>query len=164
MSLAALGCNPEHKWTVTGTGANQKFAGSNPTSAAEPGTLAYSPDGGLYMCVRAKGAVVQYAACVLEDAWEAVEITNTSDNGAIVVVPQVALADDEYGWGLIHGSGQVLVLANALANATLGASATANHLDDQGGDVIAGIYLTAGRGGSNGPAPCNVSFPKKILA
>ena len=45
MSLAALGCNPEAK------GASLADIGG-----AALGTLAYSPDGGMYIAVRSDGA------------------------------------------------------------------------------------------------------------
>ena len=54
MSLAALGCNPEHK------GASLEDIGG-----ASLGQLGFSPDGGMYIAIRAGGAISRYEACFI---------------------------------------------------------------------------------------------------
>ena len=155
--LAALGCNPSHTWTF----ADGKAGGDNPASAMPLGTLAYSPDGGLYRCVEAAAAITQYATCGIKGAWKAEVSTASLAVGARCGVAQAAIANGARGWLLVDGDGQVSVAASTAAETSLGAIA-AGALDDQTTDLIAGIQLTAARGTGAGPAPCTVQWPFKL--
>ena len=158
MSLIALGCDPGAKWTVDSDG---KIAGDDPTVAVAAGTLAYSPNGGLYVCIQADGAVGQYQACQIYGNWQAAAITTTNGTEAVkICIPQVALANNEYGWGLVWGNGQLEVGANCAANAQLYTTGNGGRLDDGATAIhISGAQLTAARGGGNGPALVAVQWP-----
>lgn len=163
MSLAALGCNPEHKWTITGSGQAAKVGGENPQNAVALGTFGYSPDGGVYVCIQAQGSVVQYGACVIRGAFEAAELDTGNDTlGQMICIPQVALADNEYGWGLVLGAGRVQAGANCAANARLEATGTDGRVDDTNTNnvpTIVGLQLSAARGSTAGDAPCIACWP-----
>ena len=147
MTLAALGCNPE------ATGASLDDLGG-----ASLGTLGYSSDGGIYMCIRAKGDVAQYAGCVLQDSFQANQVTTTyGDIGATICIPQVAIADDDYGWGLVAGKGRVHTDGTGTANESMGTSATAGQIHGTTSNVIGGMHLTKADGSNDGE--CIVMFP-----
>lgn len=154
MSLAALGCNPQHKGTSLADIGNVRL-----------GTLAYSPDGGLYMAVRARGAVTAYTACTIRSNLDVAHCDSGDDDvGWSYCIPQVALADDEYGWGLVFGHGLVRVSAHATtAGESQSASIQADGLleDADGTDDIAGIMLAVNASTAARNNECFVMFPKK---
>ena len=165
--FAAFGCNPEHHWTVDLTNpAQPKIAGDNPTSAAPPGTLAYSPAGGLYVCFQANGAIASAGACVqLGGNWQGSPVTtNSATRSRSLCFAQAAFADDEYGWGLVFGQGLVLVNAQAAAGAQLYTTGSDGRLDDAATAIhIGGVELTAARGGGVGTAMGMVTWPRVDL-
>ena len=148
--LAAAGCNPTETWTKTdGT--------EGPGMA--PGALGYSPDGAMFLCVKAKAAIAQYDLCRLEDGFEANKVTNTDPAGVILCIPQVAIADNAYGWALVAGAGRVKSGGSVGANAGLKVGADGQVIATANNDTIHGIYMTAADGSSNGPCVC--MFPAK---
>ena len=152
MSLAALGCNPSDR------GSSLEDIGG-----IALGTLAYSDDGGIYQAVQAKGAIVQYAAVVIQDNWEAAELDTGNDSvGQLLGVAQQAFSDNQYGWVLVSGSGQVLAAASCAANAGLQATAVDGTVDDTTTATIAfiaGLQLRTARPASAGAANCICRFP-----
>ena len=162
--LAALGCNPQHKWTITGVGQAAKVGGENPQNAVRLGTLGYSPDGGLYRCVQAAAAIDQYALVAFQPGYRVELATNTQEAGQSYGVPQVALANGEYGWALVDGEGRINVTNAAVAasnyasvsgtNGRVVAGASANN--------VAGIIMAADAGTATRSIPCQVMFPTKV--
>ena len=149
MSLAALGCDPEQTWTE---------ADGTDGPGIGLGTIGYSPDGGMYLCVQAKAAISQYDACVLQDTFRANPLTTTNgDIGATVCFPQVAMANHSYGWGLVAGKGRVNTDGTGAANESMGTSGTAGQIHGSTSNVLGGMHLTKADGASNGE--CIVMFP-----
>ena len=129
MSLAAIGCNPSFKWSLD---ANGVVGGDNPDHAQKLGTLGFSPSGGMYVVLQAMGAVAKGGFCLLKGRFEAQPATTTLATHAFsCAIPQIALADDEYGWGLVWGEGDVIGAAIAAAATELSTSGTAGRVDDQ---------------------------------
>ena len=160
MSLAALGCNPEHTWTVS----NGVVGGSNPTSAADLGTLAYSPDGGLYVCVQATEAIRANALCSLQ-AGNTIAVGDVSDDpGTAYCIPQAAIASGARGWGLVSGNGLVGATATAVTASSIGTiSGTAGRVvTGSTTDTIAGMTYPADAGTAAKDIACSVMFPKKV--
>ena len=109
MSLAAFGCNPED------TGASLDDVGGH-----QPGTLAYSPDGGIYVVVQASEAVAAHDTCLIQGNWRVrpLDTADDKDLAVQVCIPQVALANGAYGWGLVFGNGRARASADIAANVT----------------------------------------------
>ena len=97
MSLAALGCNPDV------TGASLADMGGHAA-----GTLAFSPDGGLYILVQAsESGIDAYDCCIITGNWQIrpLDATDDANLSCSICFPQVAPSDDEYVWGLVYGNG-----------------------------------------------------------
>jgi hypothetical protein len=118
-----------------------------------------------YMKVHANGAVSAFQACVVDEAGEMTPITATlAAADHLVAVPQVAFADNDYGWALVKGTGSVNVAANCAANVALYATATAGRLDDAAtANEIAGIRLTAAAGGAAADVACYFDHPHVVI-
>ena len=156
MSLAALGCNP-----------NQSEADLADMGGLALGTLAFSPDGGIYTLIKADGAISAGAVCLIKGDWEADEITTAlGAETHTLCVPQVAIANNAYGWGLVWGNGMVEAAASCGASAHLSTTDTAGRLDDADtAGRVNGIQLKTARPASAGLAPAYVAWPKiDILA
>lgn len=106
-----------------------------------------------YIYVQANGACAQYAACEVSDG----QMTDISVSDATagtkplqVAIPQVAFADNEYGWAVISGSGSVLcVSAGAAApNVRMYLTSSDGILDDVAltNGIIQGLRLTVSEG------------------
>ena len=121
MSLAAFGCNPED------TGASLDDVGGH-----QPGTLAYSPDGGIYVLIQAGEAIAQCDTCLIAGNWQVRPADLTDDDiSQAVCIPQVALANAHYGWGLVYGNGRARADDDIAATATqLYLTADEGKLDD----------------------------------
>ena len=123
-----MGCNPAFTWTVDSLGA---VGGDNPDHAQRLGTLGFSPGGGMYVAVKAMGAVAKGGFCLLKERFEVQAATTSLATHAFsCAIPQVALADDEYGWALVWGDGDVIGLAIAANAQELSTSGTAGSVDD----------------------------------
>ena len=131
MTNVFLGCNP-----------NETFESASDLPLPL-GTRATSGTGE-YVLIQAQGAVTQYALCVILAGYEAAQATTTNvANNSNACIPQVALADNHYGWGLVSGKGKVRGAASCAANAALYTTATAGVVDDastNGG--VSGLVLT----------------------
>ena len=131
MSLAALGCDPEAKGDSIGD-----------IGGFSLGQLGFSPDGGMYVAIRAGAAISQYEACFIGANMDAVpnaQITNR--RGVPICIPQIALADNEYGWGLVFGIGRTRTDGGVAAASGFGLSGTNEELDSAsaGAETIAGM-------------------------
>ena len=98
-----------------------------------------SPDGLTeYVYVEASAAVAQYAAALISEDGTIAELTTTTaaggtGSGKRVCVPQVAIAQDKFGWAAIYGNGgrvKVKGAANCVKFTQLNTTATAGVLDD----------------------------------
>ena len=118
-----------------------------------------------WQLVHANGAITQYAAVSIDEAYEATMITNAlAATGKPGGVAQVAFSDNDYGWVLRQGQGSVLVLANCAADVGLYTSASAGYLDDGTASLtlISGIVADASTSAA-GVVPCTIAveaFPK----
>ena len=131
MSLAALGCNPEH------SGHSLADIGG-----AALGQLGFSAAGEMYVAIRAGAAISKYEACFIGAGMDAIPNAQlTSRRGVPVCVPQVALANNEYGWGLVYGIGRVRTDGGVAAASGFGLSGTNEELDSAsaGAETIAGM-------------------------
>ena len=154
MSFAAMGCRPGQTWAR---------ADGSDGPGASPGDLAYSSDSGVYLCVKAQGAVTQYDACVLQGIYEAKPATDaTAHPGTPVCVPQTAIADNHYGWGLVAGKGRVRTDGGVPAGRGYSFNTPAGVLDVHGGSTgeIGGMYATEADGSTGGPMIC--MFPSVL--
>lgn len=146
------------------SGGSGGFAETDPTHTL----LERSHDeaGNEYVYVQASGAIDQYDCVVVDEAGQAASATVTTTAtafGDMAGAPQVALADNEYGWVQIFGVGEVNVLISCAANIAINSTATAGTLDDDatsGAEVIAGITLTVAEGGSGTDSiACQFNYP-----
>ena len=146
-ALAALGCDP------TATGDDIDVLGG-----ASLGTIGYSNDGGLYMAIKAQGAISQYELCFIAAGFEAIpKGTNATAYGRPCCIPQLDISDDEYGWGLVAGAGRVRTDGGVANNNGFQLDTTNEELDTAaaGGDpVIVGMVATGADGANDGPMIC----------
>jgi hypothetical protein len=102
----------------------------------------------------ADGAVAAYAMCTIQLDNDAAEGTTTTSGAkpTLCVIPQFAVADNEYFWGLIGPFGQyapdgvtknkVKAAASCADSVKLYTTATAGVVDDSATDLVAGLTLT----------------------
>ncbi|HUU25586.1 MAG TPA: hypothetical protein VMW68_08510 [Methyloceanibacter sp.] len=129
-------------------------------------------NGNEYVYIRAKGAIAAFTYCGIDEVWDAAEATTTTQaagtgQGQRGCIPQVAIADDGYGWGAIYGGGgtlQVLAATNCAKYTTLCTTATDGVLDDAAvnagkvvGVVLEETITTAAA------ADCSVCYPSTLL-
>lgn len=131
------------------------------------GQLYADEDGNEWMFVHAAGAITQYAAVAIDSAFEAAMLTHALGiSECRLGAAQVAFADNDYGWVLISGQGQVLGLTSCAADVQLYTSGTAGHVDDAditGSRPIVGIRLNAAVGGGGAAAAaCTLDRPTCI--
>ena len=127
----------------------------------ELGTLGYSNDGGLYVYVRAQGAIVQWGACIVRVRWDALQVTTSNGTaGGNIVIPQFAIPDDDYGWAMVQGTGRVRTDGTGTASEALGTHTIAGELQGTTTNLVAGIILTAADSANDGPMIC--MFPKIV--
>lgn len=117
-----------------------------------------------WVYVSAAAAIAQYDVVFFTSAYAASSLSTANDaRGNLVGVAGVAFASGERGWVQVKGPvANANVLASAAANVRLNTTATAGSLDDDGtaGSMqVQGIYLTAARAASNGPAPAILNYP-----
>ena len=125
------------------------------------GECAMGSDGTEWVYVQAGGAIAQYDAVGIDEAFQAAALTKAiADAGHTVGVAQAAFADNEYGWVATKGSNiSVNVLANCAADTQLYTTATAGKLDDAAASQtpIDGIVITTAAGGATQEEPCIIS-------
>lgn len=152
-----IGITPSEVWTST------------ETPPFKPGQRGADASGNEYLFVQAdaSGVTQYYAAVVISTAFVVDMITTTNSApgqqaGAPVVVPQVAIPADGYGWGLICGVGSVRTNLSAAKGTLLNTTATAGQLDDDataGAEVINGIALTVATGGAAASTVAYLTYP-----
>lgn len=129
------------------------FSFTTPVAEFELLTESADQDGNVYTYVQADGALGQYDCVVIDETGQAVVAnltTTASAFGDKAGAVQVAFADDEYGWVLRAGVGEVNGLTSCAANVSIHSTATDGHLDDagtSGAETIDGIVLTTAVGG-----------------
>ena len=104
------------------------------------GQRSLGTDGTEYVYVQANGALTQYYAAGVDEDFQCAPLSNTTAAGAPQpAFPQVAFADDEYGWVPVRGSNiSVKTRASCAADVLLYTTASAGRLDDTvGGSGIA---------------------------
>lgn len=140
--------------------ADQKFA---------LGTSTMGPDGTEWVYVQANGALSQYYAAGIDENFQCAPLSNTTAAGSPKpAFPQVAFADDEYGWVPVRGSNiSVKTRASCAADVLLYTTASAGRLDDTvGGSGIAveGVVLvtaaSASTSGGNTVREILSTYPK----
>jgi len=115
-------------------------------------------DGNTYIYIQANesvdGSIDQYAACVFYDNGKADELTTGDVGGTLpgkVVVPQVSITHNYYGWAVSKGlSFSVLAAANCAADVKVYTTSTKGAVDDSASstDLVEGLRLNAVNGGS----------------
>lgn len=128
---------------------------STPTTTRDfaLGTEVEGSDGNTYRYVQANGALDIGALCAIAETGEISEATTTT-SGVVptqYAFPQVAFADDEYGWAVTRGENfLVLAAASCAADVKLYTSATAGVVDDSSTshDLLDGLRLNTAVGGS----------------
>lgn len=109
--------------------------------------------GAVYGYFKASGAIAQYAACTVSNAWLAAEGTTTTSGAkpTLVCIPQIAVADTEYFWAPVGPfylreddltAFKVKAALNCADSVKLYTTATAGVVDDTAADLIAGLTLT----------------------
>ena len=153
MSLLSMGCDPNQKWT--------KADGSDGPGVGV-GALAYSPRNGLFVCVQANEAIAQYASSLITGNWRLREHDLTDDaaiSGALCF-PQIALADDDYGWGLVWGNGFGIAAVAITAGATLYANTTEGRLSDTAAALhLHGVHAIAAAAAAGDTFAIAVQWP-----
>lgn len=109
--------------------------------------------GALYGYFLAKGDIAAYAACAIDNAGEAEELTTTISGARPtgVCIPQFAALDNEYFWAPVgpffkreddETTFKVLAAALCAASVKLYTTATDGTVDDTATDLIQGLLLT----------------------
>lgn len=119
-----------------------------------------------YIYVKAAAAITQYAACTIDESYNATMVTDTlsapgAGQGKLVCVPQIAMTSGYYGWALVLGTGKVLGAASCVKFTQLTTSATSGVLDDattSGLEVVEGLTLSETLTGA-AAAACVLSYP-----
>ena len=109
--------------------------------------------GRTYVYVQANGAIEKWGACIVRGAWQATPGTTTNaSTGLPVCIPQVAIPDNSYGWGLVAGTGRSRTGGAVTNNNGLAFSGTAGELINAAGtDDLVGAVATANDGANDGP-------------
>lgn len=120
-----IGANPDTTYTGTSTAG----AGAPYTL----GTVAAASDGNTYIFVQASAAVARYAAAFINTTFQMSELTKAvaAANSGRPVFPQVAFAQYDFGWAVLHGSSFRVKFADSCAkNVMLFTTDTAGVVDD----------------------------------
>lgn len=118
-----------------------------------PGTRLDMPDGKSYIAIQASGAIAQYDAVGMSEAYAGAPLTKAmADDAWKVGVAPVAIAANAYGFVQVRGVCELNVLASCAADVALYTSATAGSLDDTDTSQteIVGIVASEADGGSGG--------------
>lgn len=140
-----------------------QVSGNAPTTL---GTIAETFDGKKYIYVKlgTGGVTGDGYVCTIDEDFEAVMLTTSNDaDGDQLGVAEGAGAEDDYGWLQVYGPAGVMSEQDALANAFLGATATAGQVDDAAatGLYIDGIVFRTATGGTDAVnATAFLTFPR----
>lgn len=133
------------------------------------GTVSHGTDGTEWVYVQASGALSQYYAAGIDEDFQCAALTNTTAAGSPKPAwPQVAFADNEYGWVPVRGSNiSAKTRASCAADVLLYTTASAGRLDDTvGGSGLAveGVVLvtaaSASTSASNTVREILATYPK----
>ena len=104
MSLAAIGCNPDFRWTIV----SSVVAGDNPDHAQPVGTLAYSPSGGLFVAVQAGNTIAANLLATIEAGFRA-RSRDSADavKGCSMGATTAIISNNEYGWVQVWGMAEL---------------------------------------------------------
>lgn len=127
-------------------------ASDGTTSQAALGQMA-NIKGAQYMYFIADGAITAYAACSIQNDYDASMLTTTTSGAkpTLVCIPQFAVADNEYFWAPIgpffkreDGSTtfKVLSAVSCADSVKLYTTGTDGVVDDSATDLVAGLLLT----------------------
>ena len=107
-------------------------------------------DGKEYIFVIASAALPQYDVAWMKANHEAKPMTAAlALTSGKMVIPQLSIAVDTYGWAQYRGQGIVSVIAAAAPDVSLYMSATAGHLDDTTLSInVLGIILMSAEASS----------------
>jgi hypothetical protein len=128
------------------------------------GTRTLDGSGNEYVYVQASGAITGAGyVCTYDETYQAAMVSTSNDaGGALVGIPQVAFADNDYGWLMVKGTTNIRVAASAAADAALNTTGTAGQIDDDGtadAFIINGLILTTANGGAAAVAAGQVNYP-----
>ena len=94
---------------------------------------------------RAQGAIAQWAACIVRVRWDALQVTTSNGTaGGNIVIPQFAIADDEYGWAMVQGTGRVRTDGSGTASEALGTHTIAGELQGTTTNLVCGHHPDGG--------------------
>lgn len=135
-------------------GANPEVVSTDPEFTL--GTKFTTDDGKVYVYVQASGAITGDGyVCSIGNDYQAL-MTDTDTAGSIlegdwIGVPEVAFADDDYGWLQVYGPCGIRSEQDALANKKLGPTADAGQIDDAAatGIFINGMHFGTATGGTD---------------
>ncbi len=155
MSLAALGCNP-----------NQSGPSLEDIGGVTLGTLAFSPDGGLYVAVQAGQVISPYACAAISGDWElrAMDLSDDANLSMAICFPQVRIENDAYGWGLVFGNGFGIAAAAIAAGAILYPHNTEGRISSTAAALhLNGVHARAAQGSAGSPVSIAVQWPSVDL-
>lgn len=133
---------------LVGTDPDTTYTGTSTAGAGAPfklGTVAAASDGNTYVFVQASAAVAKYAAAFINTTFQMSELTKAvaAANSGRPVFPQVAFAQYDFGWAVLHGSAFRVKFADSCAkNVMLYTTDTAGVVDDA--TASTSQYLIAG--------------------
>ena len=142
MSVAVIGCIPTQIWPPYSAGT--AYADFPP----EPGTIAQNGEQE-YILIQAINGIAQYRGCTIERNFRADEWAGQENNRGFICVPQVAIPDEHWGWGLIKGHGLIIAVGAALVGAN---RTTANGMVNSTSGSQLGDFETTVKASSGGGA------------
>lgn len=112
------------------------------------GKRVVASDGAVYEYGLANGAISQYSVCKVDDDFQLTELTTaiSASEPTRVGVPQLALADNEYGWHIVAGPFSA-TLAGSISDGDALTTTTTAGTAGAGGDAIGGARAAAASGG-----------------
>lgn len=127
MTVNAIGPNT----TLVKTGTTTDGAGAE----FKLGSIHTKSDGSKFMYFQAAAAIAQYQAVAITELGQGALLTSDlALDGHAIGFPQVAMADNDFGWAMIDSGGnntyKVGVLSACDSDVKLKTSATAGYLDD----------------------------------
>jgi hypothetical protein len=129
------------------------------------GTVVKGTENSEFVYVQAAAALTQFDAVAVTAAGSADQLDATNAiTGVDIGVAQVAFAINEYGFVQTRGAFSVNVLASAVTDVQIYATATAGSLDDAGTVALRGIQLTETDGGGGGDVTAHAQSGISVAA
>lgn len=154
---------------VIGANPSTTYTGTSTAGAGAPYTLGQveaASDGNVYIFVQASAAVTIYDTVWIEPTHQCAPITeNLVNTAGRPGFAQVAFAQYEFGWVVLHGSKFKVRFADACAaNVPLYTTATAGVLDDATASAsqyqVMGVLIDAVTGNTASNAFASGAFPQ----